>query len=625
MPFCEGSLFVKDSTARPLKTKPPASPSLPSRRLGMRDVQLGALLFGILLFVYLPALQGGFLWDDDAHITLPELQSLSGLGRIWFQLGATQQYYPLLHTAFWIEHGLWGNAVLGYHLMNLLEHALAAFLLVAILRRLNLPGAWLAAFLFALHPVQVETVAWISEQKNTLSTVFYLASALIYLRFDRDRKRADYWIGFGLFVLALLSKTVTATLPAALLVVFWWRRGRVDWKRDAVPLLPWLALGALAGLFTARVEHNVIGAEGQAFALTLAQKGLLAGRVICFYASKLFWPANLTFIYPHWDVDLHAQWQYLFPSAVIVVVAMLAFVARKHRGPLAGFLFFVGTLFPVLGLLNVYPFRFSYVADHFQYVACLGIIVPIAAGLALAGRKLSGSSRRIATWGGPALVFALAILSWNLAGFYGDGETLYRETLARNPESWLAHSNLGSVLMQRGQAPAAMMELENALQLNPDLAEAHNNVGLLLSDIPGQKKQAIAEFHVALKIRPNYAEAHNNLGALLAEDPDLLQDAIAEYREALRIRPRYAEAHNNLGSALSHLGRPQDGMNEFEEALRLNPNLAEAHANLGVALMKIPGRMPEAVFHLQTALQIRPDMQRVRQILAQVQAQGAGR
>jgi tetratricopeptide (TPR) repeat protein len=398
----------------------------------------------------------------------------------------------------------------------------------------------------------------------------------------------------------------------------------VDWKRDAVPLLPWLALGALAGLFTARVEHNVIGAEGQAFALTLAQKGLLAGRVICFYASKLFWPANLTFIYPHWDVDLHAQWQYLFPSAVIVVVAMLAFVARKHRGPLAGFLFFVGTLFPVLGLLNVYPFRFSYVADHFQYVACLGIIVPIAAGLALAGRKLSGSSRRIAAWGGPSLVFVLAILSWNLAGFYRDGETLYRETLVRNPDSWLAHSNLGSVLMQRGQAPAAMMQLETALQLNPDLAEAHNNVALLLSDIPDQKRQAIAEFHAALKIRPNYAEAHNNLGSVLAEDPNHLQDAMAEYREALRIRPGYPEAHNNLGSALSNLGRPQDAMNEFEEALRLNPNLAEAHANLGIALLKIPGRMPEAVFHFQTALQIRPDMQRVRQILAQIQAQGAG-
>jgi tetratricopeptide (TPR) repeat protein len=608
---------VKKPAPQPVSSSPAGTRDL---GISLGDLGLGALLFGLLLFAYLPALQGGFLWDDDAHITRPTLQSLSGLWRIWSTPGVTQQYYPLLHTAFWIEHGLWGDSVVGYHLINLLLHAGAAFLLVAVLRNLAVPGAWLAAFVFALHPVQVETVAWISEQKNTLSLVFYLASALVYLRFDRTRRTQHYLIALALFLAALASKTVTATLPAALLLVLWWQRGplkSLDFKRDVLPLVPWLSVGALAGLMTARIEHTVIGASGKDYALTLGQKFLLAGRVICFYVAKLVWPVNLTFIYPHWDVDIHDRSQYWLPAAVVLVAAALGFLALKRRGPLAGFLFFVGTLVPVLGFLNVYPFRFSYVADHFQYVACLGIIVPLTAGVTLAGRKLAAAS-----WAGPALVLVLTILSWGQTGFYRDAETLYRETIARNPESWMARSNLGSVLMQvPGHANEAMVDLENALLQNPDLPEAHNNLGLLLSNSPDGMTNAITEFHEALKLRPNYAEAHNNLGSVLAEDPHHLGEAVAEYQAALRISPDYAEAHNNLGSAWSNMQRPQEALNEFNEALRLNPNLAEAHANLGVALLKIPGRIQEGVFHLQTALRLRPDMQRVQQILDQVRTQ----
>lgn len=587
------------------------------RNCTSRDLGLAALLLCLLLFIYAPALNGGLLWDDDAHITRPALQSFSGLASIWFQPGTTQQYYPLLHSAFWFEHGLWGDSLFAYHLLNLLLHAASAFLLVAILRRLEIPGAWLAAFLFAFHPVQVETVAWISEQKNTLSTVFYLGSALVYLEFDRTRARRVYWIAFGLFAAALLSKSVTATLPAALLVVLWWRRGTLNWKQDVVPLVPWLALGAVAGLFTAHYEHTVIGAQGETYSLTLAQKVLLAGRVICFYASKLIWPSGLTFIYPRWTIDTHASSGYLFLGAVLLTAVALLALARKWRAPLAGFLFFIGTLVPVLGFLNVYPFRFSYVADHFQYVACLGIFVPLAAGLALLPRP--------ARWLGTIAVGALAFLTWNQTGFYRDAETLYREVIARNPDSWMAHSNLGSILMRApGKSQEAMSQLETALRLNPDLPEAHNNIGVLLSSIPGQTANAIQEFHAALKLRPNYAEAHNNLGSVLSDDPSRMAEAVAEYQEALRITPEYADAHNNLGSAYSALDRPDDALNEFETALRLDPHLAEAHANLGVALLKTPGRAKQGVAELQTALRLRPDMQRVREILAQVQAQSRG-
>ncbi|HUL55009.1 MAG TPA: hypothetical protein VLT83_16525, partial [Opitutaceae bacterium] len=245
-----------------------------------RNLWAAVLILGATLLAYLPAVSGGLLWDDDGHVTRAELQSFEGLRRIWFDVGATQQYYPLLHTAFWVEHQLWGDAVVGYHLTNIFLHAAAALLVVAIVRRLfqqrtgpaaslrapgtggtaggpgreSFPGAeWLAGFIFALHPVCVESVAWISEQKNTLSAVFYLGAALAYLGFDRDRRPSRYWVALGLFGFALLTKTVTATLPAALLVVIWWTRGRLSWARDVRPLLPWLALGGTAGLFSAWV------------------------------------------------------------------------------------------------------------------------------------------------------------------------------------------------------------------------------------------------------------------------------------------------------------------------------------------------------------------------------------
>ena len=595
--------------------KKPAAPSFSITRL--RQAAAGLGIFVLLLIAYLPALNGGLLWDDEAHITARELQSWHGLWRIWFDLGVTQQYYPLLHSAFWFEHQLWGDSVLGYHLANLAMHAVSAFLVMLIMKRLALPGAWLGALIFALHPVCVESVAWISEQKNTLSAVFYLGSALVYLRFDEKRRLSLYFGALGLFILALLSKSVTATLPAALLVVLWWQRGRLDWRRDIFPLVPWLTLGVGSGIFTAWVEKTFIGAGGASFALSFAQRCLLAGRVIWFYLVKIVWPVNLMFVYPRWSVDTAAAWQYLFPLGVLGLAAALIWLSRRQRGPLAGFLFFVGTLVPALGFVNVYPFLFSYVADHFQYLASLGVIVPAASGLTvLARRTPSGPS-----WIAGFLVAILGILTWSQSGAYKNAETLYRDTLTRNPQAWLAESNLGSeILKVPGRAQEAIPHLQAALRLKPDLPEARNNLGLILSDDPQRLPQAIAEFEAALQIKPNYAEAHNNLGSALS-DAGRREEAIAEYRAALRIRPNYAEAHNNLGSELSqspdHLN---DAIAEFETALAIDPNLAEAQANLATTLAKVPGRLPEAILHMEAALRMRPQMQPWRQILAQMQA-----
>ena len=578
-------------------------------RARLRNMGMAGLIFGATFLAYLPAVHGGFLWDDEGHVTKPELQSFHGLVRIWGEVGATQQYYPLLHSAFWVEHRLWGDSLVGYHLMNLLLHAGAACLAVAIMRRLALPGAGLAGLLFALHPVCVESVAWISEQKNTLSAVFYLGAMLAYLHFDRDRRRSHYYLALGLFLLALLSKTVTATLPAALLVIFWWQRARLDWRRDVLPLAPWLLLGACGGLFSAWMERTIIGAGGAEFALTPVQRGLVAGRAICFYLGKLAWPADLMFIYPRWNVNPAVGWQYLFPLAVLVLLAALGWVARRRRGPLAAFLLFVGTLFPSLGFLNVYPFVFSYVADHFQYLACLGILAPVASMLTAATARLPTATRRAIPILGGVLLTMLAVLTWRQSTQYGDAETLFRETLARNPACWMAHNNLGNILAKiPGRLPEAMAHYESALQTRPDFAEAHFNLANALAETPEHRPEAIVHYEAALRGKPDYPEAHNNLGETLAKIPERRPQAIAQFEAALRINPEFAEAHNNLGVALSSAPdrRPQ-AIAQFEAALRARPDFAEAHFNLANLLAKTPDRLPEAIAQYEAALRGKPD------------------
>jgi Tfp pilus assembly protein PilF len=603
--------------ARLESAKPPAKTQT-ARPAG--DTKLWVLLFCVTLVAYWPALNGGLLWDDDSHVTRPELQSLHGLARIWTDPRAAPQYYPLLHSAFWLEHQMWGGAVLGYHLTNVALHAIAAALVVLIVKRLALPGAWLAGLIFALHPVHVEAVAWISEQKSALSAVFFLASFLAYLQFDRTRRRPHYFLAFGLFLLALLSKTVTATLPAVLLVTFWWQRGRLGWRRDVLPLVPWLALGSAAGMFTAWVERTFIGAHGPEYTLTLTQRFLLAGRVIWFYLGKLLWPANLTFSYPRWIIDSSTWWQYLFPAGVVAVAVALATVARKHRGPLAGFLIFAGTLFPALGFLNVYPFRYSYVADHFQYLASLGIIVPVSTGLSAALRRPSISGAMPVLL--PSLLLGiLGLLTWRQSFMYASAETLYRETLARNPSSWMAHTNLGNIMAQSPERlPDAIAEFQTAIRINPDAAEAHLSLGSALAHLPDRMPDAIAEFQTALRLKPDYAEAHFDLGNAQAHVPDRLPDAIAEYRAAVQLKPDFALTHLNLGNALSRTpGGLPEAVKEYEAALELRPDSAETHYNLGSALAQLPGRVPDAIAQFQAAVLLNPELEAARQAIEVLQ------
>jgi hypothetical protein len=279
----------------------------------------------------------------------------------------------------------------------------------------------------------VESVAWVSEQKNTLSAVFYLAAALAYLRFDGVRRPAPYVLSLLLFGAALATKTVTASLPAALLVVLWWRRGRLSWKADLLPLAPFLCMGAAAGLVTAWVERTFIGASGAAFTLSVADRFLVAGRAVWFYLGKIAWPADLMFIYPRWDVDDAAPWQYLFPAAAAAALAVLFAIRGRSRGPLAAALLFAGTLFPALGFINVYPFVYSFVADHFQYLAAAVALSAAAAAAAGVSARMPPAARTAAGCAGECVVALLAFLTFRQCAMYSDAETLWRTTIARNP------------------------------------------------------------------------------------------------------------------------------------------------------------------------------------------------
>src|SRR5437867_6247789 len=612
-------------------------------------VWLALLLFAAVLVAYWPSIRGGMLWDDDAHITRPALQSVQGLWRTWFAIGATQQYYPLLHSAFWLEHHFWGDSTTGYRLLNVVLHATASCLFALILSQLSIRGVWLGAFLFALHPVGVESGAWISEQKNTLSTVFYLLALLLYLQNDEEtnsgssRLTQKYFIAMSLFVAAILTKSVTASLPAALLVIVWWSRGKLSWERDVVPLAPWFAVSIGAGLVTAWVERRYIGAMGSDFSLSLIERCLIARRAIIFYLGKLLWPLNLIFIYPKWTVSARVWWQYLYPTAVIALMVSAWLVRRRARGPLAALLLFTGSLFPALGFFNVYPFVYSFVADHFQYLAGLAFFGWISA---VAHGK----------WQMPIAIAAIGVLgtlTWFQSEMYRNSETLYRATIVRNPEEALTHLeqalrlkpdyaeaklNLGTALYKANRVSQAVTNFTEAIRLNPNYAEAYDALGVV-SYSSGQLADAKTQFEKAVRLKPNYVPARRDLAEALWESgqPDeaisqleavlrlspqdaetltglaklysargRFPEAASRYEELLRLNPNDATAHHELALVLESLKRPQDAFAHFQEAIRLRPDYADAHYNLGLLLVSA-GRRSDAITEFKTVLRYNPN------------------
>jgi Flp pilus assembly protein TadD len=615
----------------------------------IRQLLPALLLLAATLVAYSPTiLHGGFVWDDDFHVIIsPVLRDLAGLGRIWIDPTSIPQYYPLVHSTFWIEYQLWGLTPRGYHVVNVLLHALNAVLLWRVLLRLGLGGAasLFAACTFALHPVHVESVAWITERKNVLSAAFYLFALLSSLRWlgldERERacqvstsgkagrvkapravRLPDkpeevrirwrwYLLSLLLYVAALLSKSVTCSLPAALLLIVWWKRGRMGWG-DVWPLLPMFALGFAAAINTTLLERHHVGATGEPYDLSWVDRCLIAGRALWFYAGKLVWPVDLAFIYERWVVDPRQWWQWLYPVGVIAVVAAFWLMRRRiTRGPLTAVLFFAGTLVPALGFIDVFPMRYSFVADHFQYLASAGLIALFAAmwmrwlgGLPDTGqRRVQRVMGRVAA--PAAILFLLGALTWQQCWIYQDRVVLWQDTAEKNRTGWLPFHNLGFALEQQGKSNQAIDAYRHAIRNDPGAGDTFLELGALLVK-QGELAAAAVELRKAVELVPHHPIGHTVLGGI-AELQGSVEDALAHYRIALEHKPQYTPARLNLAHGLLKSGRRDEALKEFDESLRQERGMSPALRLRVADGYRVAGAIPQATEQYAQVAREQPD------------------
>lgn len=545
------------------------------------DLLKAALLLGVTLVIYIPAMKAGFIWDDDSYLlNNRNLLSLGGLWDIWFST-SSPQYYPLVFTTFWIEQHLWGLAPAGYHAVNVLLHFSNSLLLWAILRKLNIRYGFLAGLLFAVHPVQVESVAWVTERKNVLSAFFYFLSALSFLKYEEKGGPKHYLVSLALFIPALLSKTVTCSLPVALLIVRWMRGAKIDFKY-LLSLVPFFAAGLAMGLVTIWWELNIVGAKGNEWDLTHLERLLLPGRVALFYIQKLIYPSGLVFIYPKWSVSASEFIQWTYPIALLAILSALFFLRDKlGRGPLAAALFFLATLFPALGFFNIYPFQYSYVADHFQYLASAGIFA-LAAGAASKLVPAGALKRPVEAAGATVLILVFGTLTFAQGKIYKDLETLWTDTIRKNPDAFMAHTNLGVLRYKDGNYKEAMVHFNDTLRLKPDAAAAHYNIALILYK-QGSAVDAAESFRRALDSEPEHILALVNYGKLLT-DMGQNEEALSRLRKAIELAPRNEMAHNNLAIAYARSGDLDSAIKHLTRALELKPDYDNARKNLSAIL-----------------------------------------
>jgi len=564
---------------------------------------LGLFLLLAVLFVYHPVWHAGFIWDDDDYVSNnPLLGAPDGLRRIWFSVDSLSQYFPLTYTVFRIEYQMWGLDPSGYHLFNILLHAVNAWLVWRLLCRLNLPGAWLAAAIFALHPVQVESVAWVSELKNVLMGFFLLSSLLCWMEFlepGPQRRWRFYFLSLIFIVLALFGKTTACTLPAVLLLIAWVRRepiGKMRWLQ----IVPFVALSLGLGLLTIWWERNHIGTRGDMFSAGWSERILIASHAIWFYLGKLLWPVKLMFSYPKSDISqeglLTSGWIAALGGLGIVVFWLRRFVGRSLE---TAILFYVITLGPLLGFIMLYTFRYTYVADHYQYIACIGPFAIVSAAIFHLFKNWPMTKYLVCA----GLLGGLGALAWRQARTYENEETLWRTTIDRNPGSWLAYGNLGGLWFKAGKVNEAIACDRKAVQLNPHYSEGFNNLGVALFQA-GRVDEAIGQYRRAANLRPDDWEVGYNLGNALFQKGSL-DEAVVCFQKAAELQPASADARCHLGNAYFQQGKLDAAIASYQLALRVNPASLEAQNNLGSAYLR-QGKLDQAIIHFQLALKINP-------------------
>ena len=558
--------YRRKRVSRSYQVAPPLSTHKPSGSWP-QSVLLGAFLVIAVFAVYQPAWHGGFLWEDELYAsTNPLLGTTDGLWRIWFSFDSPVQYFPLTHTVFRFEKAWLGAQPISLHLVNILLHAGASLVLWRLLQRLHVPGAWFGAALFALHPMQVESVAQISELKNVLMGLCFMASLYFWVAHLDKRRRTYYLASFGCYLLALAAKSTACIMPAALLLILWLRRERIS-RKTVLELLLFLLASAGAALIALMWEQLHNTAEWIVSSTGWIERLLIACRAVFFYLSKLAWPTSLTFNYPGWDISRFHPADYLWLLAVLLLAAVIYF-ARRHlgRGPEVALLFFVSVLSPLLGFVGVYTFRYTHVADHYQYLACIGPLALFAAACDWAAR-----GRRYISVVLPACVLmVLSWFTWGQAHIYQSGEALWLDTIRKNPSSWVAENNYGTILRQRNERQLALGHFQRSYDLAPNNPEAARNVGL------------------------SYLEF---------QQPHL---ALPYLEQAARIHPRDLQNARDLSRALLQVGRPADAIDKLKDVLALDPNDGKSHMLMASALLT-QGHYDEAKSHLHETLALQSD------------------
>ena len=558
------------------------------------------LLVAATLLAYQPIWQAGFIWDDDGFVVANQwLKNFDGLYRIWFTT-QTSDYFPMTFSSLWVDYHLWGLNPVGYHWTNLLLHTASALIWWRVLARLKIPGAKLAAAIFALHPVNVESVAWITERKNTLSMFFFAWTALGYLKFEDSGRRRWYWLAAGLFALSLLSKTAPVALPIALLAAAWWRRGRID-RRDILRSSTFFVVALVLALVTIWFQYSLVLKHDVVRQSSPLGRLAGAGWAVWFYLYKALIPLNLMFVYPRWKIDAANLLSYV-PGVLFLGTLALAWFGRDRlgKGLLFGLVYFVLMLMPILGFLDNYFMRYSLVTDHWQYFAIIAPITLAVVGLDRAGKFLGRAGPSL----GVAVLAGLGALTWQQCRMYQSVEALWTTTVAQNPNAFLARLNLGGLLLEHGDEDAALPHLQKAAEIEPDAMEpvcALGNVALR----KGQMDEAAKQFRRALEISATFWEANYGYGTVLLQQRRP-EEAVPYLEQALAGQPGDVMTANNLGIALLELKRADEAIAMLQQALEAHPRDHRLHDNLGNALMQ-RGRYDEGIAHIRKALELQPD------------------
>jgi Tfp pilus assembly protein PilF len=590
-------------THRPVElADDPADETAPDGR-SWRRVSLIVLLVAAALTANLPALPGAFVWDDEVAIAKnPLVTGAASLPYIWFSADQPD-YWPVSYSTLWLEWRIWGAFPPAYRLVNMLCHALNVVLLYWLLSRLDVAAAWLAALIFAIHPVTIEAIDWIIQCKTLLATGFSLATVLLVLDAHQHGRRASYWAGLATFVLAMLSKTSAVSTPVVLLALFWWRNRSLA-RRDVLFTLPWfaiaLALGA-AGVWFQKfhaIAGEVVRDDG------FLSRLLIAARAVWFYLSKALFPVRLSFVYPRWQLDVTAVSSYLPLIALLALFAFLVFYRHRWPAPLAAAGSYVALLFPALGFSNIYFMKYSLVADHWQYQALPAVIALLVGGIAWLLAAAPAFEK-------PAIGLAavccgtLFIASFSRAAIFGggDNERLWRDTLAKNRSSHLAYSKLATLLAARGDWTQASGNFEKAVELDPADIQSRLDLGRT-SYLSGKPAVAEVQFREVLRRQPKSVAALSNL-ALTLSAQGRTADAEATYRQALAIEPRNPGLLSALGALLCQLGRTDEGTALLEQAVALEPRSVSARYNLGLVHMR-RRELPQAADQFRAALESNP-------------------